>query len=347
MPFVRVQPDDLEAVGAAVEILEASRRVDDPTAPEHDLELHQAWLRYGWDLHPEEQYLHVPEPGAEPVGVLAIELPFRDNRHLVWAGITVHPRVRRRGHGSAMMAEVLRRTREAERTTVWMGCPSDDAGAAAFLAGKGFHYASHDARRRQRLVDVDPAEIARLRAEAEAAASGYHLERLTPPLSEKLVAEIAVVAESINDAPMGDLTWEREVYDTGLVRDIEAAREGRGDRLYRVVARQRATGALGGHTMVLTTPRRPTWASQGDTAVAREHRGHRLGLLLKIEMMAWLAEVEPQVEVVETWNQADNTHMIAVNEALGYRLDRVFHMHELGLDAAGESVASAGQLTSV
>jgi GNAT superfamily N-acetyltransferase len=346
MPFVRVQPDDLEAVGAVVEILEASRRIDDPNTPEKILEVHRDWLRYGWDLHPDEQYLYVPQNGGDPVGVLAIDLPFRDNRHLVWSEITVRPDARRQGHGTAMMAEVLRRTREAERTTVWMGCPADDPAAASFLARGGFRYASHDARRRQRLADVDPAEIARLREQAEAAASEYDLERLTPPLSEELLAEIAVVAESINDAPMGDLSWEREVFDADLVRDIEAAREGRGDRMYRVVARHRGTGALGGHTMMMTTPQRPTWAFQGDTAVAREHRGHRLGLLLKIEMMAWLAEVEPQVELVETWNQADNTHMISVNEALGYRLDRVFNMHELQLDAVGEQPAEK-QLASV
>ena len=142
---------------------------------------------------------------------------------------------------------------------------------------------------------------------------------------------------------MGDLTWEREVFDADLLRDIETAREGRGDRLYRVVARHRGTGVLGGHTDGrVDRPRRPTWAFQGDTAVARDHRGHRLGLLLKIEMMAWLAEAEPQVELVETWNQADNTHMIAVNEALGYRLDRVFHMHELQLAPEGSRRGGRG-----
>ncbi|GAA1851059.1 GNAT family N-acetyltransferase [Microlunatus capsulatus] len=346
MPFVRVQPDDPEAVGAAVEILEASRRVDDPTAPAKLLETYRRWLRYGWDLHPDEQHLYLPEDGADPVGVLAVDLPFRDNRHLVWADVTVHPDRRRRGHGSAMLAEVLRRTHEAGRTTVWMGCPGDDPGAAAFLGRAGFRYASHDARRRQQLADVDRAEVARLRAAAEAAASDYALVRLTPPLPEAMLAEIATVAESINDAPMGDLTWEREVFDADLVRDIEAAREGRGDRLYRVVARHRGTGELGGHTMVVTDPLRPAWAFQGDTAVARDHRGHRLGLLLKAEMMTWLAEVEPQLEVVETWNQADNTHMIAVNEALGYRLDRVFHMHELQVEAAAEP-AGAEELAAV
>jgi hypothetical protein len=70
---------------------------------------------------------------------------------------------------------------------------------------------------------------------------------------------------------------------------------------------------------------------QGDTAVARAHRGHRLGLLLKIDMMHWLAEAEPQLEVVETWNQAGNDFMISVNESIGYRLDRIFDTYELNL----------------
>lgn len=61
-----------------------------------------------------------------------------------------------------------------------------------------------------------------------------------------------------------------------------------------------------------------------DTAVHRDHRGHRLGLLLKIDMMRWIAEREPQLEIVETWNHADYQHMNNVNEAIGYQLSRVF-----------------------
>jgi hypothetical protein len=233
-----------------------------------------------------------------------------------------------------MMAEVLRRTQEAGRTTVWVGGAADDPAVAPFLDRFGFRYASHDARRKQQLADVDRDEIARLRRQAEPFAADYELVRLTPPLSDELMTEVAEVAESINDAPMGDLTYEREVFDLSLMKDVEAARTGRGDRLYRVVARHRRTGRLAGHTVVLTNPLRPSRGVQGDTAVAREHRGHRLGLLLKIEMMAWLAETEPQLEHIETWNQADNGDMISVNEAIGYRLDRVFNMYELKLDAA-------------
>ena len=347
MPFARVHPDDPQAVATAVEILEASRQVDDPSAPEVLLELYRRWLRYGWDLRPDEVYLYRPDGGDEPMGVLAVDLPTRDNLHLVWAEVTVRPGQRRQGHGTAMLQEVVRRAREASRSTVWIGGAGDDPAVAAFLTGAGFRYASHDARRRQVLADVDRTEVDRLRAQAEAASTDYELTRLTPPLPDDLLAELASVTAAINDAPMGDLTWEPEVYDEALMRDLEAARVGRGDRLYRIVARHRVTGELAGHTMMSTDPARPTWGFQGDTAVARPHRGHRLGLRLKIAMMDWLAEVEPQLEQIETWNQADNGYMIKVNEAIGYRLDRIFHMYELTVPAALDSHAEPTALAEV
>lgn len=52
--------------------------------------------------------------------------------------------------------------------------------------------------------------------------------------------------------------------------------------------------------------------------VRREHRGHRLGLLLKIAMMELLPTTEPQLERIVTWNDQGNEHMISVNEAMGY-----------------------------
>ena len=50
------------------------------------------------------------------------------------------------------------------------------------------------------------------------------------------------------------------------------------------------------------------------------HRGHRLGLLLKSDMLRWLAEVEPALETIDTWNQESNDFMISVNERLGYEV---------------------------
>ena len=221
--------------------------------------------------------------------------------------------------------------RESGRSTIWIGTAEDDQGARRFVERFGFRYASHDARRRQVLANVDQTEVQRLWELAEAAATDYSLERLQPPISDEVLTALVEVTAAINDAPMGELTYEDEKFDLQRLRDFETAARGRGDRVYRVIARHRDTGEVGGHTVVLTHPLQPELGGQADTAVARHHRGHRLGLLLKIDMMRWLAEAEPQLEIIETWNNVDNTFMINVNEALGYRLSSIFDMHELQL----------------
>ena len=329
MPFVRVDPDDLAQVTAVACIEEAAREVDDPDAFPVIPEMLAGQMRYGWDLEPAEHYLYIPEDAAGPVGVLAVDMPTRDNLHLVWAEIIVHPDHRRRGHGSVIMNEMLRITREGHRNTIWVGTAEDDQGARCFVERFGFGYASHDARRRQVLADVDQSEVQRLWASAEAAASDYCLERLQPPIADEVLSELVEVTAAINDAPMGALTYEDEKFDRQRLADFETAVKGRGEREYRVLARQRKTGKVGGHTVVVMHPLRPEVGGQADTAVARQHRGHRLGLLLKIEMMRWLAQVEPQLKIIETWNNVDNKFMINVNEALGYRLSRIFNMYEL------------------
>ena len=54
--------------------------------------------------------------------------------------------------------------------------------------------------------------------------------------------------------------------------------------------------------------------------VARAHRGHRLGLLLKVAMLELLAEREPQLETIETFNADANAQMVGINETLGFQV---------------------------
>ena len=155
MGLIRVPYDDARLVGAQVDLLNAARAVDDPDDWPALPELRALDIRYGWDLRPEEYYLYFVDESSQPVGALTVELPSWDNENLVWAEITVHPDHRRQGHGSALMAALLDRAREAGRTTVWVEAAEGDAGARAFLEGFGFAYASHDARNRQVLAEVD------------------------------------------------------------------------------------------------------------------------------------------------------------------------------------------------
>ena len=59
--------------------------------------------------------------------------------------------------------------------------------------------------------------------------------------------------------------------------------------------------------------------SQEDTLVLREHRGRRLGLLLKAENLRHLQRAKPGHASVTTYNAEENRHMLEVNEALGFR----------------------------
>ena len=87
-----------------------------------------------------------------------------------------------------------------------------------------------------------------------------------------------------------------------------------------VAARAPGPGDLAGLTQVCVDPAVPEWGFQELTAVAGPHRGHRLGLLLKLAMLDLLAAREPQVTRIVTMNADGNQHMIAINEQLGFRM---------------------------
>lgn len=333
MAFLRTHWDDEDLVRRSTDIINAAIKVDDPGQPLLDATVRGLDLRYGWDLEPAERYVYVPEGADEPIGVLDLHLSHRDNTHMAWVQPTVHPDHRRRGHGSAMMAEAFRLARAMGRTLVIVGLAADDEGAKRFVVRHGFGYASHEARRLQTLADVDRAAVASLYDAALEAARDYTFVRTTDH-DDALLAELVEVTAAINDAPRGELKLDDEVFDVQRLRDLHAAADGKGERLYRVYARHRETGVIGGHTVVAVQPAVPHYVWQYDTSVHRDHRGHRLGLALKVDMMHWLAEAEPQIEVIETWNNADNTYMISVNESIGYRLDRVFDEYQQTLTDA-------------
>ena len=91
MDFVRVKPDDMTQVTAVAGIEEAARQVDDPDAFPPIVEMMAAQMRYGWDLDAPEHYLYIPEDASDPVGALVLDLPTRDNLHLVWVGSSYIP----------------------------------------------------------------------------------------------------------------------------------------------------------------------------------------------------------------------------------------------------------------
>jgi RimJ/RimL family protein N-acetyltransferase len=334
MHLVEVDPDDEGHIQTLTRLVEAARVSDDPDAFVLTVEDTRNDVRYSSDLQP-ARFTLLLDDSDEAVGYFSLDVPVHDNRHLVHAWFSVRPDQRGRGHGTRLLEEMVRRTRALGRTTLWIGAWADDESSAAFLAEHGFVRASQEARRFQVLADLDPDAVDQLERDAAEHSRDYVLERLDPPYDDVLLADLVAVTAAINDAPMGDLVFEDEVFDLERLRDAERARSLRGERFRRVVARHRETGEMAGHTFLVVRPWDETHGVQWDTAVAREHRGHRLGIAVKIEMMRWLAEAEPQLTVIETWNNVANTPMINVNEALGYRFPRTFATYQTQLPTTG------------
>jgi hypothetical protein len=87
-----------------------------------------------------------------------------------------------------------------------------------------------------------------------------------------------------------------------------------GRRRHFAAARHLESGHLVAYT-VITVPSRPERAYQWATLVLPEHRGRRLGILVKV---ANLRTIDPsETRDIVTWNAASNEPMIAVNEEFG------------------------------
>ncbi|MGW5363759.1 GNAT family N-acetyltransferase [Actinopolymorpha pittospori] len=320
MNLQRLDPDDDAAVTAAMALGEAARAADTPYNPPSHRRSFVGHLRYGWDGEPSTVWLlHHPDRSGEVIGRLSLGTSERDNLHLTDLGITVHPEHRRQGIGRALFEEGLARVRASGRRLIVTGTV-EAPGPCAFAKAMGFTRASIEVQRRQDLTAVDHAHVGQLLEQARKASTDYSLLRFVDAVPEEHVEQIAAMTAAINDAPTDDLDVEDEVFTAERIRAFEHAFRESGSTLYRLVARRESDGELAGHTIVGASPEQPDFAYQLDTAVLGAHRGHRLGLLLKAEMMAWIAQAEPAVRWIDTWNAESNAHMISINEALGYQI---------------------------
>ena len=300
------------------DVMLAAHKVDEPVEPPEPYGRFVFALREGWERTPFEVWVALGDDGSA-VGYYRINLPDLENLDEASGGPTVHPAVRRRGIGRELLrhegerAAANGRTRFSASTTV--GAAGD-----AFAQAVGARLDLEEVRRIQYLREIPAGKIAALRASAEKAAAGYSLVSWDGPVPDEYCGPMAEVLNAFNDAPHGE-NAEPAIWDADRVRERtdRAARAGL-LRARNVAAICDATGEMAAYTQVEVSPERPAWGWQQLTAVVKAHRGHRLGLLVKTEMLSLLATAEPQIEWIATGNASANEHMIAVNEQLGYRV---------------------------
>ena len=342
MRIVAWDPADSSALRGCQAAWGAAMDIDDPRGPRMTGQVLSAWLRRGFTGDPAEAWLI---PGTAPgsvTGWYRLQLPDLANLDRADLLVVVDPAARRRGLGRELLRHAAQRAAAAGRSTLG-GEVRDGSAGDAFAVAAGAKPGMAAAVRRLDLRTVPAGKFARLRAQATDAAAGYSLVRWTGPTPPEYRGPLARVLNAYADAPH-DEGFEVEAWDADQVRErSDAPQLAMGVRRYTIAAAHDASGELAGMTQLSVAPDSPQWGHQGLTAVTRQHRGHRLGLLVKTAMLEWLAETEPAIERIDTGNASANDHMIAVNEVLGFELDPPeFHTVELAVtDVLALSVTAA------
>jgi RimJ/RimL family protein N-acetyltransferase len=297
-------------------LLLACRPVDDPDGPPMSEAFFSAMLKHGWG-EPQEMALAAGEDG-EACGGYVLELSQRANRQMGFVSFMVVPEHRRRGVGTELLRHAAEVAHGHDRTLLYTFIKVGSA-AEAFAAGMGGRPGLVNVRRVLDINSIPAGHLAGLRAQAGRAAAGYSLLSWQGPTPEERTGQVAAVRNALADAPHQP-DKEVRVVDAEWVRQADRRSARQGLRRYSVAARSDQTGELAGLTQVSIDPQLSCWASQLITAVSRAHRGHRLGLLIKVAMLDLLAAAEPGLRYMSTGNAQDNTHMAAINEEIGFRI---------------------------
>ncbi len=326
MDIEPVETFDDETVAQLLALERAAHAADHPDRPPRCSVAFPVDLRQPW---PGSDVRHrVVRDGGQIVAHLKVRMPTRDNLHLASVEILVHPEHRRRGIGSALMETALTIAREAGRTTVtagtlssWGDGPRRPEAGQRFLESAGFRLARTEVLRRADVNALDPATEQRLYDEARARAEGYEIIGWTGRTPEALLDGVARLDSSfLAEAPTGELDLEPENVDADRIRQHDEACLARGFFRCGVVARHRASGEIVAMTIISVPTEPGTDAEQWITLVAPQHRGHRLGLLIKLENHRQLRRERPAVRWIHTGNADVNRHMIAINELLGFQV---------------------------
>jgi len=263
------------------------------------------------------------EPSGVTVGIALCGVPQRDNRQIASLDVRVRPEHRRRGVGTAIVAEAERRLASEGRTvlTSLVEVPValvDAYPATPFARHLGFA-AAQAGNRRHLVLPVATDRLARVRDEVARATAGYLVWAfLAPWPAEYLHDQCELGRRMSSDAPSGDLQFEEEVWDAARVEESDALLARQGVRKLVAVAQHVASGRLVAFSELALPSDHPREAWQWATLVLREHRGHRLGLAVKLANLDYLATSVPDVCVVITGNAGENAPMIALNDMLGF-----------------------------
>lgn len=264
----------------------------------------------------ERTLLRLGTVDGAPVGAIELNVPTVDNLNAVSVTVSVLPTQRRRGHGRRLLTAALDEIAAMGRTRVFFELPSpypDGVGLGeSMLRSVDAKPVLKEVRRLLDLRDPTPP--------VPPAPTGYRVVQWVDRLPDEHLDDVAYLMHRMStDAPLEDMDWEPEVWNGSRYRDKESSATVRGRTRVGTLALHEESGRTVAFTDIGVSRYAPEVAYQWETIVETAHRGHGLGFLLKAHNHRLLAVTSERTRWVNTWNAESNTHMVRINERLGFR----------------------------
>jgi GNAT superfamily N-acetyltransferase len=363
-------PDSLDAADAKdfIDAVEVSRKVrmqvwgsDDLayTPLEKLLELADPY---------ERQVILVARVDGRIVGTVDIALPLADNMDLAEFTLDILPEFQRQGVGRQLLeaAEHFAKSEGRSMIMVDTNHPAASLHGAAeeqLVPGSGLGFvplASREVDFARRTgytlqhieqfsscaLPLDSKLVAELEAEAEDANAGRYrihhwTDRCPPQWLEAVAALENAAGEVVSEGGTPEAEHQQLVFDAGVLRQAEEAAVAQGRRTVVTAVEHVASGRIVGLTTIGVLAQRQDVVFQDDTIVLQEHRGNKLGLLIKVANMQRLSEQFPDARVIYTWNAPENRYLLTVNKQLGFTTAGVTGLWQKELPDMGPKVTSS------
>jgi GNAT superfamily N-acetyltransferase len=267
-----------------------------------------------WPAHDNERYVALVD--GVVAGLLRLSMPTRDNLENMELDLIVDVDRRRQGIGRALFDRAVWRANELGRKNL----TSETIGGEPFAAAMGAKMVLAETRSRLDVPPADQERLDELLADAWRRAQGYRLVQWQGVPAEEFLADLAALdSRFYTDAPTGDLVVEAEKVDADRIRATEEHRAALGRTAFHSAVVHIASGRLVAWTLIGGDRELTTQSWQQLTIVDPAHRGHRLGMLIKLENLRFIRAGQPELTGIDTFNASANEHMLAINDTMGFR----------------------------